>query len=64
MKRGDLVKLISTNEIGVVVHIWYDNGIEDTYVSFFGKKMPNGKPDEKPYVLRYFTSSLELLEES
>ena len=25
----------------------------DCYIAFFGDAFPDGKPDEKPYVLRY-----------
>jgi hypothetical protein len=51
-------------EFGVVIHCWDDDEIGgfDCYVAFFGSVLPSGKPDEKPYVLRYAASSLNLLE--
>lgn len=33
----------------------------DCYVAFFGDEFPNGKPSEKPYVLRYAVTSLTAL---
>ena len=47
-------------EYGVVIHCWNDEeiGAHDCYVAFFGAEIPTGKPAEKPYVLRYATSSL------
>ncbi len=45
----------TTSEFGVVVHCWLDNeiGMYDCYIAFFGEDLPDGKPAEKPYVLRY-----------
>jgi hypothetical protein len=45
----------TTSEFGVVVHCWLDNeiGMFDCYIAFFGDDFPDGKPDEKPYLLRY-----------
>jgi hypothetical protein len=50
-------------ECGVVVHIWNDpeTGDDDAYIAFFGDHFPDGKPASKPYVLRYFVASLELV---
>lgn len=47
-------------ERGVVVYSWYDESIGgfDCYVAFFGTEMPSGPPLEKPYILRYASSSL------
>jgi hypothetical protein len=58
---GQRVRHISTGEVGIVVHVWIDpeTDAEDAYVAFFGRDFPAGKPAEIPYVLRYFTSSLE-----
>jgi hypothetical protein len=52
-----------TSEFGVVVHCWLDEEIGgfDCYVAFFGNEFPNGKPPEKPYVLRYASTSLTVL---
>ena len=50
-------------EYGVVVQCWDDDEIGgyDCYVAFFGSKLPSGKPEEKPYVLRYAATSLDLV---
>lgn len=50
----------STSEYGVVVHCWFDSefGFHDCYVAFFGEHLPNGRPSEKPYILRYASTSL------
>lgn len=44
-----------TSEFGVVVHCWLDSeiGMFDCYIAFFGDDFPDGKPAEKPYILRY-----------
>ena len=51
-------------EVGVVVHIWRDSetGLDDAYIAFLGKNFPDGKPDVKPCILRYFLSGLELVD--
>lgn len=51
-------------EYGVVVHCWMDQEIRafDCYVAFFGSAEPIGKPDEKPYILRYAAMSLTVIE--
>ena len=51
-------------EFGIVVHCWHDAQIDgyDCYVAFFGESLPDGKPDQKPYILRYAATSLLLLE--
>ncbi len=53
----------SKPEYGVVVHCWDDAEIcgYDCYVAFFGEAFPEGKPAEKPYVLRYAAVSLTAL---
>lgn len=52
-----------TPEFGIVVHCWLDDelGGFDCYVAFFGPEFPDGKPPEKPYVLRYAATSLTVL---
>lgn len=63
LRLGQKVKHISTNEVGVVIWLWADeHGDIDTYVAFFGTEFPDGPPKEKPYVLRYFASSLVPIE--
>ena len=54
----------SQTEVGVVVHIWRDSetDLDDAYIAFFGSEFPEGKPSEKPVVLRYYVSGLELLD--
>ncbi len=53
----------TTPESGVVVHSWFDQEIGgfDCYVAFFGREFPQGKPSEKPYILRYAATSLTVL---
>lgn len=68
LKPGTLVRLVNHSgdswEEGVVVHCWLDDqlGIFDCYVAFFGSAIPEGKPTEKPYVLRYASTSLKEVE--
>jgi len=65
LKRGTKIKFNSTGEIGVIVHTWYDNEMDTTecHIAFYGEEFPSGKPSEPPYVLRYFSSSLEIINE-
>lgn len=68
---GKRVRLRSTNaengeeteEFGYIIHAWVDDEVDavDCYVAFMGNTWPSigVKPSEKPYVLRYFLSSLE-----
>lgn len=58
LKVGDLVELVSTGEVGRIVSIWDDDGMQDCYVAFFGDALPNGKPSDKPYILHYYAASL------
>lgn len=71
IKVGSKVRLRSNHgtdeeqvEVGVVVHIWLsENGVDDdAYIAFFGESFPEGAPTEKPYILRYYVGSLELIE--
>jgi hypothetical protein len=50
-------------EYGVIVHCWDDDEIGgyDCYFAFFGSAQPSGKPEEKPYVLRYAATSLTVI---
>jgi len=52
-------------EYGVVVHCWLEEEIDgyDCYVAFFGNEQPIGKPAEKPYILRYASTSLTVIGE-
>jgi len=54
---------VPTSEFGVIVYCWLDDeiGMVDCYVAFFGAELPNGKPSEQPYVLRYAATSLTVL---
>lgn len=63
LQPGDRVRLISTGEVGVVVWTWRDDELDgpDTYVAFFGESFPMGRPDQPPYILRYFATSLQRL---
>ncbi len=52
-------------EYGVVIHCWLNEEIDggsDCYVAFFGNERPTGRPDEKPYVLRYASTSLTAID--
>jgi hypothetical protein len=52
-------------EYGVVVHCWDDDEIggHDCYVAFFGSALPEGRPEQKPYVLRYAATSLNVVKD-
>lgn len=62
---GQKVRLKHTGEVGIVVWIWQANeyGDIDTYVAFFGNEFPKDKPTQVPYVIRYYESSLEALDD-
>jgi hypothetical protein len=68
LSRGDLVSYdggAGFKEYGIVVHGWRDDtGIEDYYVAFFGREIPTGRPSDKPAILRFYGSSLDLVLES
>lgn len=51
-------------EYGIVVHCWHEVEISgyDCYVAFFGPALASGKLEEKPYVLRYAASSLNVFD--
>ena len=59
VRRTDLSG--NSSEDGVVIHCWLDSeiGVFDCYVAFFGSAVPKGRPQEKPYVLRYSSTSLK-----
>ena len=50
-------------EYGVVVHCWLEQEIDgyDCYVAFFGNEPPTGKPAKMPYILRYASTSLTVV---
>jgi hypothetical protein len=50
-------------EYGVVVHCWLDpeHAFYDCYVAFFGAEPPAVEPAEKPYILRYASTSLTVI---
>lgn len=52
------------SEYGIIVHCWLDDEIDayDCYIAFFGEKQPTGKPIEKPYILRYASTSLTVID--
>lgn len=54
------------SEYGVVVHCWLNDDVHayDCYIAFFGNQMPTGKPNKIPYVLRYLSTSLTVLDPS
>jgi hypothetical protein len=51
-------------EYGVVVHCWIDSEMDiyDCHVAFFGNEFPPGAPTDRPYILRYASMSLTVLE--
>ncbi len=51
-------------EFGVVIHCWVDDdgGFHDCLIAFFGDALPEGKPAERPYVLRYAATSLNVID--
>ncbi len=61
---GEDLEAELVHEDGVVAHCWWDDelGGYDCYVAFFGDAIPSGKPEEKPYILRYAATSLTALE--
>jgi hypothetical protein len=60
---GQKVRLTSTGEVSVIVWLWKnEQGDTDRHVAFFGKEFPNGSPKDKPYILRYYESSLSPVE--
>ncbi len=65
LKVGQRVKYLGTGstEVGVVVWVWDDEfGDQDAYVAFFGTSFPADKPENPPYILRYYAASLEVVE--
>lgn len=62
---GTPVTLTSTGEVGMVVHSWVNHDMQclEYYVAFFGDQYPVAlhKPKEKPYILRYLETSLEVI---
>ncbi len=62
---GCKVRLISTGEVGVVIHSWMNQemNVVDYHVAFYGNEFPHDVPDAPPYVLRYFGTSLERVAE-
>ena len=65
---GQKVRLRSTGEVGIVVWTWQNEQDDtDVYVAFFGNEFPQSKYDgstcpKKPYILRYYESSLERID--
>lgn len=51
-------------EFGVVIHCWIDPdyAFYDCHVAFYGDALPEGAPQETPYVLRYASTSLVVLD--
>jgi hypothetical protein len=65
---GDMVRLRSTRECGIVLLVWVnERGDRDCYVAFYGKSFPKRamilrrrkRDPKRPYVLRYYDTSLE-----
>jgi len=53
-----------SRELGVVIHCWMNDEIDmyDCMVAFFGDEFPTKYPKEPPYVLRYASVSLIVLD--
>jgi hypothetical protein len=51
-------------EYGVVIHCWIDEEADfyDCHIAFYGDAFPSGAPKEMPYVLRYASASLVVLD--
>ncbi|MEZ5960259.1 MAG: hypothetical protein R3C30_07480 [Hyphomonadaceae bacterium] len=51
-------------EFGIVIHCWIDpdHDFYDCHIAFYGDALPEGAPREKPYVLRYASTSLVVLD--
>ena len=51
-------------EYGIVVYCWLDREFDfyDCHIAFYGAALPDGPPSEKPYVLRYASTSLVVLD--
>lgn len=68
LEPGTKVRLINhadgSWEDGIVVHCWQSEVIDahDCYVALFGKCIPTGQPAVKPYLLRYASTSLAVLD--
>jgi len=67
LRPGTTVRLVNqldeSWDDGVVVHCWLDDavGVHDCYVAFFGAAIPEGKPADKPCILRYASTSPTVL---
>ena len=50
-------------ELGIVVSCWLDSemGEFDCYFASFGNEMPEGKPSERPPILRYLARNFRVL---
>ena len=68
---GTRVRLDSHNETGqnpseygVVIHCWRDTELQiyDCLIAFFGSEFPDGRPEEKPYILRYASMHLVVVD--
>ena len=65
LEIGQRVRYRGTDagEVGVVVWTWTDeHGDINAYVAFFGSTFPHGIPERTPYVLRYYATTLEVIE--
>lgn len=51
-------------DYGTVLHSWLDEdiGAHGCYVTVFDDKQPMGKPVQKPYILRYVSTSLTVID--
>lgn len=63
-QSGSKVKLVSTGEVGVVIHSWKNPQLNtvDYHVAFYGTQFPVDEPENPPYVLRYSEASLKAID--
>ena len=68
LQPGQKVRLRSTGEVGIVVWLWQNESQDtDVYVAVLGDKFPETEyPQDhsptKPYLLKYYATSLEPIE--
>ncbi|MBC7768314.1 MAG: hypothetical protein H7124_05965 [Phycisphaerales bacterium] len=52
------------SEYGVVIYCWIDAeaNVYDGHIAFYGAAFPEGAPKKQPYVLRYASTSLVVVD--
>jgi len=49
-------------EYGYVTHCWLEDGIYDCHVALYENGFPDGVPDQKPAIVRLWSTSLVKLD--